>query len=117
MKADINGRLGFPEEILVTNKRPDIVVWSKSKKAVIMIELTIACEERIESAFERKRSKYEELLRDCVTAGWKAWLFPIEVGCRGFVGKSVWRMCSEIGIVGKVRSQLIKDCGEAAEKA
>jgi hypothetical protein len=51
MKADINGRLGFPEEILVTNKRPDIVVWSKSKKAVIMIELTIALEERIENVY------------------------------------------------------------------
>jgi hypothetical protein len=107
----------YTEEILVTNKRPDIVVWSMSKKAVIMIELTIAWEERIKSAYERKRSKYEELLRDCFPAGLKAWLFPIEVGCRGFVGKSVGRMCSEIGIIGRVRSQLIKECGEAAEKA
>jgi hypothetical protein len=47
---------------------------------VIRIELTIAWEERIESANERTRTKYEELLRDCVTAVWKAWLFPIEVG-------------------------------------
>jgi hypothetical protein len=50
----------------VTNKRPDIVVWSKLKKALVMIDLTITWQERIENAYEKKR---------------------IEVGCRGFVGE------------------------------
>jgi hypothetical protein len=71
MKADINGRFGFPEKILV-----------------------------IGETNERKRFKYEELLRYSVTVGLKSWLFPKEVGCREFVGKSVWRMCSEIAIEG-----------------
>jgi hypothetical protein len=38
--------------------------------------------------------------------------FPIEVDCIGFVGKSVWRMCSEIGII--VTNYVVRGCCVAA---
>ena len=44
----------FPPEILSTNERPDIVIWSIKLQKVILIELTCCAEEGISSAQLRK---------------------------------------------------------------
>lgn len=49
--------------------------------------------------------------------GWQAWLFPVEVGCRGFPAKSVWRMFTAIGLTGKERKIAVCRMGETAERA
>ncbi len=49
--------------------------------------------------------------------GWQAWLFPVEVGCRGFPAQSVWRMLTAIGVTGKERKTAAHRMGEAAERA
>ncbi len=54
MQVDLNHRLTFPFEIAVTNVRPDLVLWSKSSRTVIIVELTVPWEEAINEAFERK---------------------------------------------------------------
>ena len=41
-------------------------------------------ETRCEEAYERKKAKYTELLDLCKEKGWRTWLFPVEVGVRGF---------------------------------
>ena len=64
MRVDLKQRMGFPSEI-VTNKRPDIVIWSAKTKQAVLLELTVPWEERIEQAYERKNLKYQELVRDC----------------------------------------------------
>ena len=48
-------------EVAVTNQRPDIVIWFSDVKMQYFLELAVPWEERIEEAFERKRSKYQEL--------------------------------------------------------
>ncbi|RXN07805.1 hypothetical protein ROHU_035438 [Labeo rohita] len=55
--------------------------------------------------------------RDCRGKGWQAWLFPVEVGCRGFPAQSVWRMLTAIGVRGRERKMTVRRMGEAAEKA
>ncbi|XP_069128682.1 uncharacterized protein [Argopecten irradians] len=57
MRADIHQRMGFPEEVVSTPLRPDIVLWSRNSNQVIMVELTVPWEDRIEEAHERKRLK------------------------------------------------------------
>ena len=74
-------------------------------------------ETRMEEAFERKKSKYSDLCGICEEAGWKAWCFPVEIGCRGFVGRSTIRALGEIGITGKVRNTILEEMAEAADKA
>ncbi len=49
--------------------------------------------------------------------GWKARCKPIEVGCRGFAGKSLHRVLGLLGICGLHRRRAIKNILEAAEKA
>ena len=44
--------------------------------------------------------------------GWRTWLFPVEVGVRGFCSQSICRMMTAIGTTGKV----IKKLSQAAER-
>ena len=89
MAADIGQVLHFPPEVTQTSLRPDVVLWSRATKSVVVIELTVPWEERIEDAHERKLAMYQGLLEECQQNGWKTWCFPMEVGCRGFVGQSL----------------------------
>lgn len=56
--ADLNQLLRFPQEINPTSVRPNLVLWSSLTKTVIMVELTIPWEDRMETAFKRKEAKY-----------------------------------------------------------
>lgn len=76
-------------EIATTTLRPDIVIWSTVERSVHLIELTILWEEGMTVAHERKRLKYSELAAECQEADWKTRVYPVEVGSRGFVDKTV----------------------------
>jgi len=52
MEVDLGRRLVFPD-IVQTTLRPDIVLWSKTGKKLIVIELIVLWETR----FEEKESK------------------------------------------------------------
>ncbi|XP_045174487.2 uncharacterized protein LOC123535800 [Mercenaria mercenaria] len=117
LRADLGKKLQFPEEIAHTTLRPDIVIWSRNQKTVIMVELTVPWEERVEESNELKREKYEELANTCRGNGWKTWVFPVEVGCRGFPSSSVWRMLGALGIKGATRKTSVHVLSKAAERA
>ncbi|XP_053376493.1 uncharacterized protein LOC128547531 [Mercenaria mercenaria] len=82
LEADLKKQLKFPQEITVTHLRPDVVLWSASTKQVVMVELTVPWEERIEGSFERKLIKYQAPQ----TAAWR------EVGGHGVF---LWRWAAE----------------------
>ena len=86
MWADLRKQLKFPEEITQSSIRPNIVLWSKGTKQVVLIELTVPWEERMEEAHERKLKKYQALIFESQQNGWKAWNLPVEVSCR----ESAW---------------------------
>ena len=80
-----------------------------------MIELTVPWEDRAEVANERKRTKYDELKKDCEESGYKAWCLPIEICCRGLLCRSVWTMCKTLGSQGKEKKELRIVCENKAE--
>ena len=100
MAVDLGKKLVFPG-IVQTNLRPDIVLWSETGKKLVVIELTVPWETRCEEAYERKKAKYTELLEQCRHRGWRTWLFPIEVGARGFCAQSVCRLMTAVGTTGR----------------
>ena len=116
MRVDLKKKLVFPD-VVQTNLRPDIVMWAPSSKKIILIELTVPWEDSCEEAFERKSSKYAELVEECKRRGWSAWLFPVEIGARGFPAQSAWRLFQKLGILGAKRKAVIKHLGAAAERA
>ena len=96
MEVDLGKRLVFPD-VVQTTLRPDIVLWSKTGKKLIVIELKVPWETRCEEAYERKKAKYIELLDLCKEKGWRTWLFQVEVGAKGFCSKSVCRVMTAVG--------------------
>ena len=117
LSVDLEGQLKFPQHIARTTLRPDILLVSESMKTIIIMELTVPWEDRLGEAHERKRSGCEDLVIDCRAQGWKARCMPIKVGSRGFVGHSLHKALSALGITGMARSRAIKNITEAAEKA
>ena len=73
--ADVDQQLTFSIEIISTHQRPDLVIWSVNSKKVIIAELT-------------KLGKYEYLHEQCIMNGWSTDIFPLEIGCRGFISNS-----------------------------
>lgn len=94
-----------------------MIMTSQSSKQLIILELTVPWEENIEEANERKRAKYRELVEECREGGWRTFYEPIEVGCRGFAGRSLCKVLSRLGITGAAKKRAIKSACEAAEKA
>jgi hypothetical protein len=97
MDVDLGKKLVFPS-IVQTNLRPDIVLWSEKGKKLIMIDLTVPWETRCEEAYERKKTKYSELLNQCRQRGLNTWLLTIEVGMRGFCLQSVCRLMTQLSL-------------------
>ncbi|XP_057673103.1 uncharacterized protein LOC130904394 [Corythoichthys intestinalis] len=116
MRVDLGRKLFFPQ-VVHTLLRPDVVIWSEEAKKIILIELTVPWEDGCEEAAERKATKYQDLILQCKEKGWQAWLFPMEVGCRGFPAQSVWKTLTALGIAGRERRAAIRRLGEAAERA
>ncbi|XDV13785.1 hypothetical protein PO909_002121 [Leuciscus waleckii] len=90
---------------------------SDSTKQLILLELTVPWEERMDEANERKRAKYQELVEECRRQGWQTRCEPLEVGCRGFAGRSLCYVFKTLGITGEAKRKAIRSATEAAEKA
>ena len=114
IKADINGRLVFPQEVVVTNLRPDILIPSNSIKTIVLVELTVPWEEKVSERHEFKKSKYDHLAVEAGLKGWSVVNLPVEVGCRGFACKSLSHMWRKLGMSG---SSLRKANSKTAREA
>ena len=106
--VDLKGQLKFPPDVATTTLRPDVLLLSRATKRVVLIELTVPWEERIEEAQERKKTKYQPLLDECRQRGWKTWNLPVKVGSWGFAGQSLWRAFGVLGITGMTRRRAIE---------
>ena len=62
--VDLEKQVQFPSSIIATSLRPDVVLWSKMSRKVILIELTCCAEEGIHNAHVRKDTKYTPLVND-----------------------------------------------------
>ena len=73
-----------------------------------MRELTVCWEENFASANEYKRFKYQRLVEDCQKKNVRANCIPIEIGCWGFMSKSMCYALSSIGITGITKRKALK---------
>ena len=117
VSCDLDAQMVFPQHIVLTNQRPDLLLWSDKLKKVILMELTVPWEENFELAHERKKTRYADLVSNCIARGWKCELFTVEVGCRGFIGRSASRFLMRVGIWGRSSRSLGKAISERAESA
>ena len=88
LSEDLKTSVQFLFHIIQTEKRPNIVVWSDSKKNFLLIKFTVPREENWRDAHEQKKNRYETLRADAVENGWICHVIPIEVGSCRFQGHS-----------------------------
>ena len=105
----------MPLNIYSTSERPDIVVWSESLKEVILIELTVGDESNFSDQVARKEVRYNKALIPGITAGgWRAALFTVEVGCRGFWHHTVPALLNHLGFPKRKKKQVLEEAALTA---
>lgn len=95
MRVDLGRKLLFPQ-VVQTSLRPNLVMWSKEAKKIILIELTVPSEDGCIKASEWKTTKYQDLVQSAKTNGGKSGYSQL-TSCRGFPAQSVWRALTEVG--------------------
>ncbi|GFO37666.1 reverse transcriptase [Plakobranchus ocellatus] len=106
-----------PDVIRKTVLRPDIVIHSASTQQIIMVELTVAYESRMEEAHAFKEGKYLDLTKELKKDGYEAKVMPLEIGARGFVGSSAHGLLSKLSIGGNKRTKALRLLAETAENS
>ena len=115
MYADIPGYKTnggtIPPNILPTSLKPDIVIVNNTEKSVHIFELTVPFETNINSAHERKISKYLTIQSDIIQNGYKCFLNCFEIGARGLVtSENMVRMKQTFKFIGQKSSKsMIKE--------
>ncbi|NQX92870.1 MAG: hypothetical protein HRT74_12235, partial [Flavobacteriales bacterium] len=87
-----------PETLVDTRQRPDIVIFSISKKVLIWFEETVPLERNCADAAIRKEARYSSLKADLMLKDWKVHDFTYEVGALGFIAKTFNSMLGHLGV-------------------
>ena len=90
-------------------------MFSNQKKKIVLWELTVSWEDSFDAAHERKLEKYQELVEQCRVRGWQTKCEPIEVGARGFTGKSLNKTLNDLGLTGFKKRKALRAITEVAE--
>ena len=110
IRADFDDNPTILSTMAATTLRPDLVIFSKSTRKVVIIELTSPVEENLEVRHVEKTAKYmKELVPLIVKNKWTVSFFAIEVGARGYCSISVRKCLFGLGLGAKlVRKSLQK---------
>ncbi|GFO09140.1 polyprotein [Plakobranchus ocellatus] len=117
VSADLPEWERHPDVIRKIALRPDIVIHSASTQQIIMVELTVPYESRMEEAHAFKEGKYLDLTKELKKDGYEAKIMPVEIGTRGFVGSSAYGLLSKLSIGGNKRTKALRLLAETAENS
>ncbi|GFN94214.1 reverse transcriptase [Plakobranchus ocellatus] len=117
VSADLPEWERHPDVIRKTALRPDIVIHSASTQQIIMVELAVPYESRMEEAHAFKEGKYLDLTKELKKDGYEAKVMPVEIGARGFVGSSAYGLLSKLSIGGNKRIKALRLLAETAENS
>ena len=99
--VDLDEMLKFPVHIVQTQFRPDMILIWNTTKQMIMWELTVSWEENMADFLERKLTKYQEIVKQGKMKGWRSHCDPIAIGCREFIGQSLCKALTNLGLAGR----------------
>ena len=77
--------LSVPTDRQLTERRPDILLYLKEKREIVILEGAVTWEPLLAERERQKTDKYRELAADLATQhpGWRVTVVPIVVGCLG----------------------------------
>ena len=88
-----------PIECSVTNLIPDVCLFWKAFKKLVIIELTVAFELNIEKTHKRKVDKYTALVLYIKSKGFECDIIALEIESRGYVSPDNQQRLKSIQIV------------------
>ena len=95
-------RSTIPLECTQTNLIPDICIFWKRDKKLLVIELTVPFETNLHKANDFKSNKYASLISDIEAKDYTVVFMPIEIGSRGFISKeNAHRLKKILSLCGK----------------
>ena len=97
LEFDLDEMLVVPVFLAVSTLRPDILLFSRSTKKVIIIELTCPCEGNMSQWHEEKSQIYYPLCCSIRSNGWSVYFYAIEVSTWGFCAESVRNCLRSLG--------------------
>ena len=107
----------FPFQLALTELHPDILLYSKSSKRAVLLELTCPCEENMESWHSQKLNKYTPLAKVIEGNGWAIDLFPVEVGAQGYSSSLLSICLKRLGFNNKILQKTTKSLSCISMKA
>ena len=85
------------------------MVGRRQAKEVTLVELTVGDESNFSDQVERKQACYNrELITGLLDSGWKAWLFTVEIGCRGFWHHTLPALLNYFGVAKRVKKAVFQ---------
>ena len=69
LSDSVTSQLVFPSSIAIATLRTDVVLYSRSRKVELWLELTACLEDRFSVGNQRKQQRYAELARQCELSG------------------------------------------------
>ena len=115
--ADVERMRHYPQVLVESGKRPEVVLSSSKADTFVLVELTVPWEDMMGRSNSLKEDRYMDLTMDLKQKGYKVWCFAFEFGARGMVSRSTYTFLREIGLTSKVRSKAMADMSRAAEAA
>ena len=100
----------IPDDIYLTNVRPDLVTVNRKDRVINVVELTIPFETNFRQAYMRKAERYKELISGIEQGGFRCNFFSLEIGSRGIINQGT--SCSIRKICGAKK----KDCKAVINK-
>ena len=80
----VNG-VTIPNDIIWTDRKPDLVIIDRSSKKINLVELTVPWDSGTEGAKQRKEDRYDSLVEDIKGKGWICSHTTLEIGSRGLI--------------------------------
>ena len=99
-----------------TSLRPDVCIYSLTRKKVCFLELTSPFEENTQLWRAKKQLKYTGIVYDAKNNGWDATCKTIEVGARGLVSMNVPGLFRWFGLTSKDSNVARKEMSKIAIK-
>lgn len=104
----------IPEDVGVSSSRPDIFLFSRFIKRVVLVELTVPWETNIPKDHAIKLNKYYDLTNELTRNGYVVNLYAVEVGARGIPAKSLYSLLKDLGLSRSAVSSILQRVSKAA---
>ena len=76
------------------------------------MELTVPIEDRVIISQDLKIKRYDKLIRECASNGWKADILTIEMGCRGYASGNFIHTLTRLGLSRPMARLTLKTCSD-----